>query len=762
MIKSLVKKDLYSHFVSPHFYICSLILHLSCTFQYFIFGRFFIEGFGSSSLNNFFSVIPYVFSLIIPVLVMEVSNKEIENTFPFSDYEINFSKIISTVLILFVMIVPLFSVPVIVNIFGQVDFGQVVVAFIGIILYGFLASSLCVLLKELIRSKPVFVCVSILVLLGMDCIHLISQSISSQNFISNFCNSISFIWHFDSFSKGIIDTRDVFYFILTSFLFIVISFAVTEIKKGKKIFRGKNKIYSLLFILVIVFSYIDNFRLYKRFDCTQSKQFSVSKYTKEILKYAEEPVRISYYRSKELLARYPEIKDIYDYLKIISKENRNISLKIFDTDSIENTDNLEKLGVIPQQIEIINNNRAEYIKVYSAIIIEYLGKQKVIPFVLSTASLEFELNIRFDSLIRNRNNCVYLMCGNEYEVNDYSYLQLLLESSDITCYAITKESLLYIQDQLSTDVPFIIFGSHNLLPEQCAAIEKFILKGGKTLIATSKYSVDINGNWGINKNTEDNLIPVLESWGIKFADKIVNDISNIRVSFYSSGSNQNYPDENTVYEYVNYPQWISVLPQNNVPDGITMFWSSPIMLSDNMEPLFYSSSQSWTVKEFDEVNQKKTNQLFISDPFTISKTFINDSHFTKEQSILCARIKGPVTGLYNFETINNPQVIILSDQYFAMNLLLELSGGGTSDFRNLDYIIRTVFTLEGKEELISLQNAGFKNTQLYKITDQYKFISIARKVLVVEFIIIPLFYIILALIIFILRKNKNIKYRKNK
>ena len=92
MLKPLIKKDLYSHFISPHFYICSLILYLGCTIQYFIFGRFFVEGFGSSNLNNFFTTIPYIFSLIIPVLILQISNNELEQTFPFTSFKIILSK----------------------------------------------------------------------------------------------------------------------------------------------------------------------------------------------------------------------------------------------------------------------------------------------------------------------------------------------------------------------------------------------------------------------------------------------------------------------------------------------------------------------------------------------------------------------------------------------------------------------------------------------------------------------------------------------
>lgn len=758
MIKSLIKKDIFSHLISPHFYICALLLYLSCTLQIFFFNRFFVEGFGTSDLNVFFAMIPYVFSLIIPVLVLQVSNREFENTFPISSYKIIISKLFSTEIMIFIMTLPLILVPIIVNFFGFVDVGQVFVAFIGILFYGFLAISVCLLLNELILSKPAFVAVSIIVLIGIDSIHLISLYIQSSNLISKLVNAFSFMWHYDSFSKGILDSRDVLYFVLSTTLILTIAYFINESKRGKKFFDGKQKKYSIVVLLIFIFAFVDSNKYFCRLDFTQNHQFSVSKYTKNNLKTAKEPIRITYYRSKELINRYPEVRDIYDYLKICASENSNIMFKLSDADKIENQEILSNLNVYPQQLQIVNNNKTEYINVYSAIVLEYLGRQKVIPFVLSTTSLEFELNLRFDELIHNKTHSVYLLCANEYELNDYNYLQLVFENSNITTYAITKESLDYLAEQLEIEIPLIIFGTSRLTPEQSSKIEAFILKGGKVICLTSKYSVAINGDWGITKNHQDNFIPVLENWGIIFEDKLVNDLANVRISFYSAPE-QNSDFENIQYEYVNYPQWISVLPQENTLQGFTMFWPSPIKKTNSIEPLFYSSDYSWTVKEYDNTMIERTGKYFLSDPFTVSKYFINDSDFTQEKSILGAKLKGSITGLYNFETQESPQLIVISDQYFAMNLLLELSSGGTSDFRNLDYLLNSILELNDEQELARLQNAGLKNITLYKLTEYESFTKTKNISLFIIFGIIPFLYILLAIIIFILRKQKNEKYR---
>ncbi|MBQ0162064.1 MAG: Gldg family protein [Treponema sp.] len=755
--KSLIAKDFKSHFVS--YIICSLLLFLTSCFQFFIFNRFFVFGYGTSSLSNFFSTIPYVFSLIVPVVVLLNSNSDVENNFPFTTQTVIISKLVSHSLIIIAMVVPLVIVPISVSVFGDVEAVNVITGFSGIFLYAILAVSLCLFVNELISLKPVFLVVSILLLIGIDSIHVIPLYVNCGQFFSNFFNSLSFVWHFDSFSKGIIDTRDFFFYLLSAAVFTVLAISVSEAKKGKKWFSKSLKPYSVLVILIALFAFIDSSRLYLRLDFTKDKQFSVSKYTKDTLKQAKDPVRITYYRSKELVARYPEVRDVYDYLKICANENSIISLSVLDADKKENEDILTSLNIPPQQIQSVNDNRAEYIKIYSAVVIEYQGKKEVLPFVLSTASLQFELNTRFDALIKDKKYNAYLLCGNEYNTNQYHYLEMLLTTSNIHCYPIEKEAITYIRNQLETDVPLIMFGTCALSPEQSEVIEDFILRGGKALIMTSQYSVDINGNWKIIKNVNDSFIPVLEKWGVKFEDKIVNDISNVRTSFVSSQSDKSIETENPQYEYINYPQWISLLPQTNIPNGLTLFWASPIKESPRVTPLFYSSEMSWTVKEFDAATYAQTSELYLTNPFMVEKAPISDPLFIKEVSTVGVQINSKIEGLYNAETNEDPKVIVIPCQYFAYDLLLELAGGENGDFRNTDFILQSIMRLTGAEELSKMQYGGMKNISLYKVTDPNVFIAKCGTVLRFIFLI-AILHVAAMITLVIVRKNKNAAYTK--
>ena len=104
---------------------------------------------------------------------------------------------------------------------------------------------------------------------------------------------------------------------------------------------------------------------------------------------------------------------------------------------------------------------------------------------------------------------------------------------------------------------------------------------------------------------------------------------------------------------------------------------------------------SWTVSEFSKTVQEQTGLLYVTNPFEVEKAPISDPLFKKEQSVLAAKLQDKITGLYNFETNENPNVIILPDQYFAA-LTNMRSVGVMGDERTYDYAValRAVNTVD--------------------------------------------------------------------
>lgn len=742
----LLKKELFSYAINPFYYVASMVFCAFCSAGFFFAGQFFVEGKGSASLSRFFLLMPYIASVFIPSLCLNVKNRALDMTLPCSALALFFSRVISALFFFALAILPTAIVPLCVNFFGDVDWGALFTAYLGIIFFALASISLCVFLSELIQNRAAYFFSSVLILSAINLAHFLPTLAPLSDFFSALIRSISFAWHFDSAGKGVLDTRDFFFYAVSAILFLSLAVFTAETRKGKNYFSRKNALSTFTFLLILIFAALDSSRVYKRFDLSRAKQFSISPYTKSLISSASEKIRITYYRSAELLELYPEVRDVGFFLQSLALENKNVSFTELDPARRGEEKNLNDLGIRPYQIQSVKNNRVEFIDTYSAIVIEYLEDAEIIPLAFSTNSLEFDLALRLDFLLNKTSRKAYVLCGSNIENYKVSLQWLNLEGFETVTVSDAR-----LLAKAETSSPLVLYGTKNLSQEDSAAIENFVLRGGAALIMTSPYDANVEGDWGITENSGDTFIPVLEKWGAAFDLALAADISNVRASFYSAADAQNPQSE---YKYVNYPLWIDLLPQEDAPQGLEFFWASPIRITnDSAEPIFFTSGASWVF--LPDTRGNFTSSLFETNPFTIPKAAPENGDFSqKRQSALGAKITGKISGLYNSLENPSPRVTLISGQYFASDLLLAMAGGETGDYRNLNFLSTELLRLNGENDLSQLKNSGGADTRLYKITGAEEAVRAIRKTLAINFLLAPLAIVLIMAVFFIARKNR--------
>ncbi|MDY2842411.1 MAG: hypothetical protein SOT81_00265, partial [Treponema sp.] len=72
MKTSLYKISLRSFFIDPLFYVSSVLTILFCAFRFFFVSKFFVSGIGSTDLRPFFSSIPYISIITVPLLALRL------------------------------------------------------------------------------------------------------------------------------------------------------------------------------------------------------------------------------------------------------------------------------------------------------------------------------------------------------------------------------------------------------------------------------------------------------------------------------------------------------------------------------------------------------------------------------------------------------------------------------------------------------------------------------------------------------------------
>ena len=732
----LVKKEFFSCAINPFYWIAALVYALFSAAAFFFGSRFFVQGLGSSSLSPFFLAMPYVLSFLIPAFCMNIKERAFDQTLPFGEFAKLGARLCAALLLFLFCLLGTILVPVCVSFFGSVDLGAAFTAYLGLLFFAMASTAFCLFLSCLLKSRAAYFSFAVFALSAINFSHNILNYVQLSDGLSGAIRSISFAWRFDSASKGILDTRDFSFFALSALLFLTLGACVLERRKGKSFFRKGRAFRSWTMVFVFVFLFLDADRLYARLDFSAGKNYAPSERTISLLSQAQEKVRISYYRSAELLRLYPQVRDVGDFLRSLSYSCKKVSYAEFEAGTSAAQKILNELPVQPFQIQKQKNNSMEYVNAYSAVIIDYMDKSLCLPAAFSTFGLEYDLNLRFDYLIKQKSRRAYLLCGNGMSLKkDYKSAIDWLNLEGFETIELDANELPFAA--LDKTIPLALFGTNDLSQEEAAAISSFASGGGRLLAMASPYAVNLNGDWSLRKNKPDYALPILEREGIAFSESLAADLSCVRANFYSSGNNADQGGQNArENKSVNYPLWINLLPQAGAPYGANVFWASPLSLDKaKAEPLLISSPASWRFLP----DKKNPDLLFDTNPFTVPKTAIADPLVQKEESVLAAR------------TLDK-KIIAISGDLFANDLLLSLSGGETGDFRNFNYLTTSLLELSGESDMAALKNKGASDFSLWKISESREWQSAKNLSLLLNFAALPLALFLLMAAFFSRRK----------
>lgn len=230
---TIFKRELASYFASPIAYIVTGLFLIITGILFFT--AFFLQN--RASMRNLFQLLPLILSFFIPALTMRVYAEEkrvgsIETlyTLPVTEFDVALGKFLASFVASAIMLAPTLLYLIGMLPFGRPDIGPVIGGYLGALFLcaafsaiGIFASSITK--NQIIAFFTAFIICIVLTMISEFLVFLPAPIVGFLQFLS--ANE-----HFTSISRGIIDTRDLVYFIsLTAFFF---SLTVITQKKERK------------------------------------------------------------------------------------------------------------------------------------------------------------------------------------------------------------------------------------------------------------------------------------------------------------------------------------------------------------------------------------------------------------------------------------------------------------------------------------------------------------------------------------------------
>ena len=225
-ITALIRKELHSWINSPAFYGITVFFLLFVSIWFYHLQRFFAMDI--ATLRPFFAAFPLAYILVIPVLTMKswaeekkLGSAEILFTLPFTEWELVWGKFLSCFTLLAAMLALTIPVPLTLFPLGYFDPGVIFAEYLGALLLGASAIALGLFLSGISKNQAAAFLGSAVVLLAVILINNLSPGLPPG--LAAFINYISLSFHFESFSRGLLDSRDIVFFILTTLLFLFLN-----------------------------------------------------------------------------------------------------------------------------------------------------------------------------------------------------------------------------------------------------------------------------------------------------------------------------------------------------------------------------------------------------------------------------------------------------------------------------------------------------------------------------------------------------------
>ena len=229
---TIFKRELHSYFTSPIAYVVITVFLL-------ISGWFFSSNLflmNQASLRTAFSIIPLIFIFFVPAITMRLISEEKKSgtiellvTMPIKDHEIVLGKYFAALVLLVVALAFTLIYAISLAFLGNLDAGPTIGGYIGLVFMGGTYLALGLFASSLTENQIVAFIISFLIIFVLFMLDKVLFFVPSG--LTTIFEYLSIDYHFNNISRGVIDSRDVIYYLSVIVLGLVLASRMIERRK---------------------------------------------------------------------------------------------------------------------------------------------------------------------------------------------------------------------------------------------------------------------------------------------------------------------------------------------------------------------------------------------------------------------------------------------------------------------------------------------------------------------------------------------------
>ncbi|MEZ4772459.1 MAG: gliding motility-associated ABC transporter permease subunit GldF [Bacteroidia bacterium] len=239
-IITIFRKEVATFFNSLIAYMVIAVFLVGTGLFFWVFEYNILET-GFATMDSLFFIGPYLFLFLVPAITMRAFSEEIKTgtmeflaTKPLTDWQIILGKYLGAVFLVFFSLLPTliyyFTVYWLGDPVGNLDSGATIGAYIGLFFLGCIFAGIGIFTSALTDNQIVAFVLGVFLCFFFYLAFDLIAGIKALNSINNFFLQLSINEHYQSISRGVIDSRDALYFLS----FVVIALIGTKIAISMK------------------------------------------------------------------------------------------------------------------------------------------------------------------------------------------------------------------------------------------------------------------------------------------------------------------------------------------------------------------------------------------------------------------------------------------------------------------------------------------------------------------------------------------------